>query len=70
MNKEFIVWGIPKGLKCEEILVSQKAKLRTYNDALMAIRFLKKNYDCTKCRVQVIDFNEKCEWDVKSFLNV
>jgi len=37
MSKQFIVWGIAQGFKDETVLISEKANLKTYNDALNAI---------------------------------
>jgi len=55
-REEFVVWGIPKGKKKEEILFT-KANSKKEADKIKKI--LTDKHGCTKVRVQVIDFSTK-----------
>jgi hypothetical protein len=64
-TKEYIIWGIPKGEKHEQVLYT----LATNMPAAEYIKGkLENEYQCTKCRIQVLDLTEKPDF-VKAILS-
>jgi hypothetical protein len=66
-KKEFIVWGIPEGKSEETLLLSEKAGIKTIEQANNAIKLLEEKYGCKKCRIQIIDMSEGISAD--DFIN-
>lgn len=65
MNNEYVIWGIPKGKKYEEVL---HTGCETMAEAKKVSEILEKKYKCTEVRIQVLNLNQP--WDsVQSFLN-
>ena len=55
MKKEFVIWGIAPNTKDEQPLYTRAANML---QAVKVLRKLEKEYGCSNCRIQVIDFNE------------
>ena len=55
---EIIIWGKPKGEKCEQLLISEQAGIRTVQKAKEVIKMLESKYGCTKCRYSVLDWSK------------
>ena len=70
MKKEFIIWGIPPNHQSETILVSEKANIKTMQQAKKTVKLLTSKHGCKACRVQVIDFNEPLVWDSRAMVNL
>jgi len=64
MNKEYIVWGIPKGDKDETIL---STKADTLKEANYLCSYFEDTFKVSKSRVQIIDFSQPLE---NAFTNV
>jgi len=58
MNKEYIVWGIPKGDKDETILSTKCDNLKEAN---YMCNYFEDVFKVTKTRVQIIDFTKPLE---------
>jgi len=58
MNKEYIVWGIPKGDKDETILSTKCDNLK---EAKYMCNYFEDVFKATKTRVQIIDFSKPLE---------
>ena len=58
MNKEYIVWGIPKGDKDEAILSTKCDNLKEAN---YMCNYFEDVFKVTKTRVQIIDFSKPLE---------
>ena len=58
--QEFIIWGVsPKHGSEEQILVSENARINSYESAKLICKHLESQYHCTNTRIQVINQNEK-----------
>lgn len=56
LAKEYVIWGIPKGKKDEELLFT---KAKSMGEAKKVIKVLEKKFGVTKCRVQTLDLSTK-----------
>jgi hypothetical protein len=54
-KKEYIIWGKVGDNKYEDILVSEKANIKSMKEAKQIIDYLEKVHNCRECRVLVID---------------
>jgi hypothetical protein len=55
-KNEYIVWGVPKGERDEKIMYT---KAKNNNEAKKVVDILKKKYDVTKLRIQVLDLSQE-----------
>lgn len=59
-SKEYVIWGVPKGMKEETLLIS-KFDGRTITDKAVADRLAKilvDKHGCTNVRIQEIDLTD------------
>lgn len=54
MKNEFPIWGTKPNEQIETLLYT---KCISFNEALKVLNLLEKKYKCTKCRIQILDFN-------------
>ena len=54
---DYIVWGVPKGETEERLLLSERAGLRSMDEANRAIKVLEGLRGCRQCRVQVVNLS-------------
>ncbi len=65
MNKEYVIWGIPRNGKEEVLLLTsvQGKKIVSRDNANRLMMVLEDIHDCTACRIQEIDLeNNKIDF--------
>lgn len=64
MNNEYVIWGVAPGTCSETLLVSEKAGIKSAEQAQNIVEKLISEHGCTSCRIQVLNLNDPFEWDV------
>jgi hypothetical protein len=66
-RNEYIIWGIAPNTTEEVLLVSEKASIKTMEQAEEVVSKLEAEHGCTACRVQVFNLRNGFEWGENLF---
>jgi hypothetical protein len=66
MTTEFIIWGCRPNTTNEQVLVSEKANIKNLSQAENLCKVLESKHNCTKTRIQIIDFTSPFNFSKES----
>ena len=64
VQNEYVIWGVAPGTSIETLLVSEKANIKSEEQAQNIVDKLINEHGCTSCRIQVFNLNDPFEWEV------